>query len=88
MSFFRNNHEARKSKKAFRATEQGIAGHKAATAAIAKHTSGSRFEFGPSDSKTVDGGTFHGAQGASDKYSNKQYRRGGGHVNIIKKEDN
>lgn len=36
MSFFRNNHEARKSKKAFRATEQGIAGHQAAMEAAGK----------------------------------------------------
>jgi hypothetical protein len=34
MNFFRNNHEARRSKKAFRATELGIAGHQAAMEAL------------------------------------------------------
>lgn len=44
MNFFRNNHEARKSKKASRATELGIAGHQAAMKALGDAAGWERYD--------------------------------------------
>lgn len=79
MSFFRNNHEARKSKKAFRATEATVKGHQSAIRAIHRATGGN------ASSARSGGHTYQTAERFEDKSGT--YNRGGGHVNVIKKED-
>lgn len=83
MSFFRNNHEARKSKKAFRATEATVKGHQSAMQAI--HVAEGGGPAGGYKNGRSGGDSYHAAERFSD--NSGTYTRGGGHVKVIKKED-